>query len=163
MNPFKPAMPSTAVTIKPRSAKPNAMQRAYGAGFADGEGCIQIIKQEVEGRRKPTYRLRFEVMQNDFATLENFVHCVGVEAKIRQVKRDDSQNRQVWRLAYDGLQAYQVIRRLQPYLVRKGAEARVASEFVVKGRISLHPGPKGTPERLWKVREACFRKLRKLK
>lgn len=163
MNTFKPAFKASAAMIVPRSTTPTAMQRAYGAGLADGEGCIQIIKQEVAARRNPTYRLRFEMMQNDFATLEHFVHCVGVPTKIRTVKRDSKQNRQVWRLAYDGPQAYAVIRSLERYLVRKSAEARVAREFVEKGRIDLHPGPDGTPARYWQVREACFRKLRKLK
>ena len=165
MNSFKPPFKKPAVLITPLSESPTPMRRSYGAGLADGEGCIQIIKQEVPGRQHPTYRLRFEMMQNDFRTLENFVHCVGVEAKIRLVNRDreGKQNRQVWRLAYDGPQAYAVIRRLQPYLVRKGPEAQVAREFVEKGRIGLHPGPSGTPRRYWEVREACFKKLRKLK
>ena len=154
---------SAALLVQPRAATPSATLRAYGAGLADGEGCIQIIKQAVADRANPTYRLRFEMMQNDYATLEHFVHCVGVAAKIRPVKRDNSQNRQVWRLAYDGPQALAVITVLHRYLVRKKPEARVAIEFVVKGRIALHPGPAGTPKRLWKVREACFRKLRKLK
>ena len=101
--------------------------------------------------------------QNDFGTLENFVHCVGVPVAIRTVKRDASQNRQVWRLSYDGPQAYAVIRVLEHYLVRKRAEARVARVFVEEGRIGLHPGPRGTPDHYWKLREACFRKLRKLK
>lgn len=162
---FNPPVKKPAVLIMPRSENPSLMQRSYGAGLADGEGCIQIIKQKVPGRRNPTYRLRFEMMQNDFRTLENFVHCVGVEAKIRPVNRDaeGKQNRQVWRLAYDGPQAYAVIRRLQRYLVRKGPEAQVAREFVEKGRIDMHPGPSGTPRRYWQVREACFKKLRKLK
>lgn len=162
---FNSPLKKPAVLIMPRSENPSPMRRSYGAGLADGEGCIQIIKQKVPGRRNPTYRLRFEMMQNDFRTLENFVHCVGVEAKIRRVNRDreGKQNRQVWRLAYDGPQAYTVIRRLQRYLVRKGPEAQVAREFVEKGRIGMHPGPSGTPRRYWQVREACFRKLRKLK
>lgn len=163
MNKFNPSFKMPAALIVPRSAKPSLMQRAYGAGLADGEGCIQIVKQSVPGRRNPSYRLRFEMMQNDFRTLEHFVHCVGVSAKIRAVKRDESQNRQVWRLSYDGPQAYEVIRRLEKYLVRKNPEAQVAREFVEKGRIGMHPGPRGTPRRYWQVREACFRKLRKLK
>jgi hypothetical protein len=163
MNTFKPARKMPAAMVMPNSERPSPMQRAYGAGLADGEGCIQIVKQAVPGRRNPSYRLRFEMMQNDFRTLENFVHCVGVPAKIRAVKRDGSQNRQVWRLSFDGPQAYTVIRRLQRYLVRKGPEATVAREFVEKGHIAMHPGPSGTPRRYWKVREACFRKLRKLK
>ena len=154
---------TTALLVQPRSATPSATLRAYGAGLADGEGCIQIIKQAVDGRANPTYRLRFEMMQNDYQTLEHFVHCVGVATKIRPVKRVSSQNRQVWRLAYDGPQALAVITVLRQYLVRKRYEARVAIDFVNKGRISLHPGCAGTPKRLWKVREACFRKLQKLK
>jgi hypothetical protein len=160
---FNPLFKMPSALVVPHSALPTPLQRAYGAGLADGEGCIQIIKQSVPGRGNPTYRLRFEMMQNDFRTLEHFVHCVGVSAKIRQVKRSGSQNRQVWRISYDGPQAYEVIRRLEKFLVRKSHEARVACEFVKKGRIGLHPGPAGTPPRYWKVREACFRKLRKLK
>jgi hypothetical protein len=165
VNTFNPPIKKPAVLIMPRSEKPSPMKRSYGAGLADGEGCIQIIKQKVPGRRNPSYRLRFEMMQNDFRTLEHFVHCVGIEAKIRLVNRDreGKQNRQVWRLAYDGPQAYAVIRCLQRYLVRKGPEAQVAREFVEKGRIGMHPGPSGTPRRYWQVREACFKKLRKLK
>ena len=44
-----------------------------------------------------------------------------------------------------------------------GAAGYVAMDFVEKGRIGLHPGCGGTPARYWKVREACFRKLKKLK
>ena len=163
MNPFKPAFKASAVVVQPRSATPSLMQRAYGAGLADGDACIQIIKQEVPGRGNPSYRLRFDMTQNDFGTLENFVHCVGVPVTIRTVKRDASQNRQVWRLSYDGPQAYAVIRVLEHYLVRKRAEARVARVFVEEGRMGLHPGRGGTPDHYWKLREACFRKLRKLR
>jgi hypothetical protein len=51
----------------------------------------------------------------------------------------------------------------RPYLVRKKREAEVAIDFVEQGQIGLHPGPKGTPECLWDLREKCFKRLRKLK
>ena len=59
VNTFNPPVKKPAVLIMPRSEKPSPMKRSYGAGLADGEGCIQIIKQKVPGRRNPSYRLRF--------------------------------------------------------------------------------------------------------
>jgi hypothetical protein len=103
------------------------------------------------------------MVQNDLDTLVHFVHCVGVPATIRPVKRETDHSRQIWRLMYDGPQAYQAIRYLRRHLVRKRPEADVALEFVRKGCIHLHPGPKGTPANLWAKREACFRELRALK
>jgi hypothetical protein len=135
----------------------------YAAGFIDGEGCISIVKQLLPGRKNPTYRLRLDVIQNCYHTLTVVVHRVGVPAKVRPVKPRPDQNRQLWSVSYDGPQAHAAIRNLKPYLVRKRREAEVALDFVKKGKISLHPGPKGTPARIWAYREQCFRKLRKLK
>lgn len=156
-------LPFVGVLITPSTSLPGATALAYAAGLMDGEGCIQVIKQMVPGRKNPTYRLRLEMMQNDFPTLANFVHCVGLPATIRPVKREADHSRQVWRVTYDGPQAYVVLRRLLRYLVRKKAEAAVGINFVRRGRIDLHPGPKGTPARLWALRENFFRELRALK
>jgi hypothetical protein len=162
--PKKTQMPSTSgILIQPKRQQPSREHLMYAAGFTDGEGCISIVKQQLAGRSRPTYRLRLDLMQNDFRSLAIYVERVGVPAKVRPVKPHPSQNRQVWRVSYDGPQAYAAIRNLRPFLERKRREAEVAMDFVEKGRIGLHPGPKGTPNRLWKIREACFRKLRKLK
>ncbi|MBN8490589.1 MAG: hypothetical protein J0M00_04055 [Burkholderiales bacterium] len=163
MSKWRFAPSDNGILVTPRSPKPSSTERAYAAGLTDGEGCVSIIKQSVPGRKNPTYRLRLDVVQNDFQTLVNFVHCVGVATKVRPVKRDARANRQVWRIGYDGPQAYEVLTRLHRYLVRKKPESRVAMDFVEKGRIGLHPGCAGTPARYWKVREACYRKLKKLK
>ena len=156
-------LPLGCTLVTPEAGRPSTQALAYAAGFTDGEGCIQIIRQQQAGRENPSYRLRLEVVQNDFETLVNFVHCVGVPATIRPVKREIEHSRQIWRLMYDGPQAYQAIRYLRRHLVRKRAEAEVALEFVRKGRIDLHPGSKGTPVHIWIKREAAFRKLRELK
>jgi hypothetical protein len=163
MSKWRFAPSNNGILVTPRSHKPTATERAYAAGLTDGEGCVSIIKQAVPGRKNPTYRLRLDMMQNDFATLVNYIHCVGVATKVRPVKRADGQNRQVWRIGYDGPQAYEVLSRLHRFLVRKKPESRTAMDFVEKGRIGLHPGCGGTPARYWKVREACYRKLKKLK
>jgi hypothetical protein len=163
MTKWKFAPSDNGILITPNTKPPSATQRAYAAGLTDGEGCMQIVRQDLPGRKNPTYRLRLTIVQNDYQTLANFIHCVGVAAKVRPVKRDHSQNRQVWRVVYDGPQAYAVICTISRYLVRKQPEARVAMDFVKKGRIDLHPGCKGTPKRLWKVREACYRRLKRLK
>lgn len=163
MSKWRFAPSNNGILVTPRSHKPTATERAYAAGLTDGEGCISIVKQVIPERKNPSYRLRLAVTQNDFATLVNYVHCVGVATKVRPVKRDARQNRQVWTISYDGPQAYAVLGQLHRYLVRKKPESRAAMDFVEKGRIGLHPGRGGTPARYWKVREACFRKLKKLK
>lgn len=155
--------PFVGVLITPSSTLPGATALAYAAGLMDGEGCIQVIKQMVAGHKNPSYRLRLEMAQNDLATLANFVHCDGLPATVRPVKREANHSRQVWRVTYDGPQAYAALRRLLRYLVRKKAEAAVGIDFVRRGRIGLHPGPKGTPARLWVLRETYFRELRALK
>lgn len=163
MNRFKKKLPLGCTLITPAHGRPSARALAYAAGFTDGEGCIQIIRQQLHGRPNPTYRLRLEVIQNDYDTLVHFVHCVGVPVVVRPVKRQLDHSRQIWRVLYDGPQAYQAIRYLRRHLVRKRSEANVAIEFVRKGRIDLHPGPKGTPPHIWAKREQCFQELRSLK
>ena len=160
-SPTNQARVSHAVT--PKTLRPTAIARAYAAGLVDGEGCVQIIKHASKSRKHSTYRLRLEVAQNDLPTLVNFVHCVGVPAVVRAVKPDSSQRRQVWRVCYDGPQAYAVIRGIRRYLVRKRAEADVAIEFVRRGRIGLRPGSRGTPSGLWEFREQCYLQIRELR
>jgi hypothetical protein len=72
-------------------------------------------------------------------------------------------NRQAYSLRFDGVHAAQALRMLRPYLVRKSIEADVGLEFLESGQTSLHPGPKGTPAEVWRLREALYKKLKALK
>lgn len=151
------------ILVTPSEEGPSRGDLMYAAGFIDGEGCVSIIKHQSPERRRPTYRLRLDVSQACFRTLTVLVQRTGVPAVIRPVKPHPDQNRQQWRVSYDGPQAYAVLRNLRPHLVRKQREAEVAIDFVEQGQMGLHPGPRGTPDSLWDFREKCFRRLRKLK
>ena len=50
-----------------------------------------------------------------------------------------------------------------PLLLRKRDEAKEALKFQDKCEIHRHFGPNGCPDEIWKLREACYEKLRKLK
>lgn len=154
---------SYGILVTPNEEGPDRGELMYAAGFIDGEGCVSIVKHQSPHRRRPTYRLRLDICQSCFRTLATVVQRTGIPAVVRPVKPQPDQNRQVWRVSYDGPQAYAALRNLRPYLVRKQREAEVAIDFVEQGKIGLHPGPKGTPDWLWDYREKCFRRLRKLK
>ena len=143
---------------------PDAIDLAWAAGFADGEACISLARQTYkDARRRPTFRLRFDVVQNHREVLLHFETCVGISGRLYATKRTTATNRQTYHLTYDGAAAYAVVRRLIPWLVRKRPEAQVAMAYVERARPGWHPGPRGCPAELWKVRESYYVKLRRMK
>jgi hypothetical protein len=136
---------------------------AYCAGLFDGDGCIYISKTHTPGRKNPTYRLCMSLDQNCRVTVECFQKVLNVQCHLTQIPRTVQHNRQAYSLRFDGVHAAQALRLLRPYLVRKGIEADVGLEFLESGQTSLHPGPKGTPAEVWRLREALYKKLKALK
>ena len=137
---------------------------AYAAGLFDGEGCIHIAKQKsMSTRRGYVYRLVATVAQNHLGTLIDFQTLIGIDGRIYQNRRTSSQNRDVFTLNYDGSRAAEMLRRLYPLLLRKGHEAKVAISFQTDCQIETRFGRSGCPEEIWKLRDAYYRKLRKLK
>ena len=137
--------------------------RAWAAGFADGEACISLARQTFACGRRPTYRMRFDVTQNNREILLHFQQAVGVTGRLYAPRRTTRTNRQLYQLTYDGKQAHDVIQRLHPWLIRKQPEAAIALRYMNECRVGWHPGPKGFPEALWKARESFYWKLRKMK
>lgn len=137
---------------------------AYAAGLFDGEGCIHISRQKKKtARRKFIYRLVATVAQNHLETLIDFQTLAGVEGRIYRRRRSGTSNRDSFALNYDGKRAAELLKRLSPLLLRKRDEAELALHFQKEGKIEKHYGPKGCPQEIWDLREACCAKLRKLK
>lgn len=63
----------------------------------------------------------------------------------------------------EGIHASNLLHKLRPYLVRKGAEADVVFQFYRDGEPTRHFGAKGAPTEIWRIRERCFDALRYLK
>ena len=137
---------------------------AWAAGFMDGEGCISIARQTyTDPTRRDTFRLRVDITQNHLKVLRYFEKAVGVQGRLYEVKRTGSQNRDGYHLGYDGDRGFDVIERLLPFLQRKQHEAEAVLEFRKTCELNRHFGPKGCPERIWKLRERFYRKLQALK
>ncbi len=48
------------------------IKHAWAAGFFDGDGCTSITRQQVQGRKNETFRLRLTIAQNCLETLQVF-------------------------------------------------------------------------------------------
>ena len=137
---------------------------AWAAGFFDGEGCIHIARQTygISGRR-PTYRMRLDISQNNISVLQEFEWAVGIRGRHYTLQRTAKQNRPCYSLAFDGVAAFEVLERLIDMLRRKKCEAELAAEFRRECDIHRHFGSKGCPPELWRLRFSYYKKMIALK
>lgn len=135
---------------------------AWAAGFFDGDGCTSITKQQVEGRKNKTYRLRLTLVQNCPDTLKHFERVLDEHAFITTPGPKMEYNKQIYSLIYSGRHAVAVLQKLHPHLVRKKMGASAAMRFWQEGRMGTLPGPKGFDADVWKAREYWFKKLKML-
>jgi len=142
------------------------MALAWAAGLTDGDGCVHIAKQTFRDparAHRPNYRMRLIISQSDLPVLQYFQQVVGVTGCVSATKRTLQQNKQHYNLTYDGKKALTVINALRPYMVGKLAQALVMMAFARQCRINEHPGPQGQSPRIWKLREAYYKKMRRMK
>jgi hypothetical protein len=161
------AKPSqTARLLSPVSQRRHASDADLGwaAGVLDGEGCIHIARQTygTSGRR-PTYRLRLQIAQNDEMLLKEFEWAVGVPGRLYSAKPTLKQNRTCHNLTYDGTKAFEVLERLYEHLRRKKPQAALAAEFRQRCDIHRHTGPRGCPPAVWELREWYYERMSDLK
>ena len=137
----------------------------YGwcAGFLDGEGCVTLARVRRTCGNRTNYRARVHVIQNCLETLHTFRDRVAENCVLAQLQHRETYTRPIYQLVYDGIHAYQLLQKLRPYLVRKGAEADVMFEYYRDGQPTRHFGPKGVPSEIWHLRERCYDALRCLK
>lgn len=136
---------------------------AWCAGFLDGEGCVMLVKNRRNCGNGVNYRARVHIPQNDLPTLHAFQDRVGVHCKLIQLPHRESYTRPIYQLNFDGVHAFNLLKKLRPYLVRKADEADVIFEYYRTCEPSRHFGPKGAPAHIWHARERCYQALRCLK
>lgn len=137
---------------------------AWAAGVMDGEGCVHIARQTWgETGRRPTYRMRVQIAQNDLVLLREFEWCVGIAGRLYSPKPTRKQNRTCHNLVYDGVRAFDVLERMGKYLRRKKAQAELAAEYRETCAIHLHSGPNGWPESMWELRHWYYLRMSDLK
>lgn len=136
---------------------------AWAAGFLDGEGCVSLARVRRNCGNRINYRVRVNLVQNCIETLKTFKDYGGENCVLTQLTHRDSYTRPIYQLIYDGIHAYRLLRKLRPFLVRKGSEADVIFDYYATGEPTRHFGPRGVPADIWRIRECCYDALRCLK
>jgi hypothetical protein len=136
---------------------------SWAAGFLDGEGSIGLAKVKRNCGNRVNYRARVNVVQNCRETLQTFRDYVGENSVLTQLTHRESYSRPIFQLIFDGVHAYRLLKKLRPFLVRKGPEADVIFDYYATGEPTRHFGPQGVPAELWHIRERCYDALRCLK
>ena len=136
---------------------------SWAAGFLDGEGSIGLAKVKRNCGNRVNYRARVNVVQNCRETLQTFRDYVDENSVLTQLTHRESYSRPIFQLIYDGLHAYRLLKKLRPYLIRKGSESDVIFDYYATGEPTRHFGPKGVPAEIWHIRERCYDALRCLK
>lgn len=137
---------------------------AYWAGFIDGEGSISITRNIVkkrsdnpEVRHNPSYYLRLTVYNTNkdiLTDMQKFFGCGKVTMQTIQT----TTHKAVWYWNTTTRQAYQVLKRIQPFLKLKKPQAELGIYFCETKKNHQH-GWRGLSITEAKFREDCYRKM----
>jgi len=110
--------------------------KAYLAGFFDGDGCVFIAKMKLAGRPNPAYCLHAQYAQKERSILERWQAKVGM-GKIYDRKYGGHE----WVMT--GQNAETFLALVLPYLDLKRAEAEIGLKFrkTQHGKSSRHIVP----------------------
>ncbi|WP_273150776.1 LAGLIDADG family homing endonuclease [Methylophaga thiooxydans] len=140
---------------------------AWAAGFIDGEGCIHIMKQKFNsgknGEIKYSHILRVHIAQNNLEVLEYLREVLGLHGNIHKLRRTIDTNRQGYTLNYSSSHAFELVKLIKPYLIRKLPEAEAVVAFWKEGKLDMRTGRKSLPQKIWGIRERWYRKLKRMK
>lgn len=104
---------------------------AYAAGFFDGEGCIVITKYK-DGHRTQ-FQMRVQMTNTDELVLRWLQELFG--GRIRRRARNNPKWRQIFFWELSSCQAYDFLKKVQPYLRVKAGQAKVALDFQKRMRV----------------------------
>ena len=135
---------------------------AWAAGFADGEACIRIHKQDPGTGANPVYSLEVTISQNCLQTLQHFKDTLGIESSIYVYPCRGKLRRPVFALTYRCTRARLLLEVLLPHLVRKKQEALLGIEFAQRASFARMGRRRHPPEEI-ALREDYFNRMSALK
>lgn len=107
--------------------------KAWMAGFVDGEGCLTIVRQVRKGRPSPTYRASITISNTCRDALTPFVDVYGGTIYDLHERRKDKRNL-AWANAYDWYcpvsSSGRFLTDILPYLRLKRRQAEIILEFI---------------------------------
>lgn len=120
------------------------LEKAWLAGFIDGEGCIGL--QCINAHNKRYYLVRIQITQTNPDVLRHVAKITGVNRLCRS-KRLGLKQADAWRWDSDMGDSEQVLIDILPYLVRKREVAELAIEFIEFWKQNRPPKkPRGKPQ-----------------
>jgi hypothetical protein len=100
--------------------------KAWLAGFIDGEGCIGMQRGIVH--KKAYYGVRIQITQTNREVLEHVALITGVN-RIKSVHRALDNQAEAWGWSCDTADTVRLLSDVLPYLIRKNEVAKLAIEF----------------------------------
>ena len=142
-------------------------ERAYAAGFFDGEGAVMIWRRAgnfncIDKAGRPYHRLHVTISQVDRKPLDWLKERFG--GTVCQKKRPVVANNEkpVWQLAMSSIVPQQFLEAIYPFIVLKRERVDVALKFRTLVALNVKSGKKGwtaIDDELWAKREACRNEL----
>jgi hypothetical protein len=153
----------TFVKVELSACLPAASQLGWAAGFVDGEGCVRIARRNPGPGRNRIYSLELSISQNMRSTLEHFQSIFpDLHGSLRLHDDGPHLRRPVFVLNYRCAQCLDLLLRLEPFLVRKKAEAQCGIEFA-RGVSFVRRGRTPHPPEQMALRETFFQRMSALK
>lgn len=122
-------------------------EKAYLAGFVDGEGCITITKYTQKKTGRPVYCLLVIVSQKDIRPLSHWKSITGI-GSVHKHKKTGNHS---WNITSNDARDFLI--SIKRYLFIKPEQAEIAIEFC--GTLSRHCDPSESTmdkrERLYKA------------
>jgi len=104
------------------------LERAYLAGFIDGEGCISIIEQRRTNSPMPSLHVVVAVSSCEKTILDYWAEKTGLGSVNLSTKaRGNSRNGYLWQVS--ARKAMGLLVMVYPYLILKKPQADVAFDF----------------------------------
>jgi len=103
------------------------LEKAWLAGFIDGEGCISLQCQRAHGKRY--YLIRIQITQTDLGALQHVAKITGVN-RLSRSKRYGANQADAWKWDADMTDAERILNDILPHLVRKREVAVLAVEYI---------------------------------
>jgi len=121
-------------------------ERAYLAGFFDGEGCINISKRKGKDVATVSHYLQVILSQGDYDFLLHWHDRLNMGSVHEdRAKKKIPMRRPLWHWRLYDRQAEALLGLLLPYLDIKKREAKIAIQFMTtKGDASCHATPAAT-------------------
>jgi hypothetical protein len=141
--------------------KMSETEKAYLAGFVDGEGCICITKHYNKKRtRSPIYHLDLSISSTNLEIVEYIANMTGAGSIHIGVKEnEDHRAGYIWVVGCN--KAIDVLNEIYPYLRIKKTQAEIA--FLFQKTMSASNRRRGVPKAIMEQREAYYLTISSLK